>query len=57
MEGLLRYSRVLAIVGDILQVQVAEAAEGERAVVRFNDLAVVEEENGRRSLAGHQYRA
>ena len=51
MEGLLRYSRVLAIVGDILQVQVAEAAEGERAVVRFNDLAVVEEEDGRRSLA------
>jgi V/A-type H+-transporting ATPase subunit B len=51
MEGLVRYSRVLAIVGDILQIQVPENARGGKAVVRFNDLAIVQEEDGRESLA------
>jgi V/A-type H+-transporting ATPase subunit B len=51
MEGLIRYSKVLSIVGDILQVQVPETAAGASAIVRFNDLAVVEEEDGRKSLA------
>jgi V/A-type H+-transporting ATPase subunit B len=51
MEGLIRYSKVLSIVGDILQVQVPETAAGASAIVRFNDLAIVEEEDGRKSLA------
>jgi len=51
MEGLIRYSKVLAIVGDILQVQVPSAAQGTSADVRFNDLAVVADEDGRKSLA------
>ncbi len=51
MEGLIRYSKVLSIVGDILQVQVPETPAGASAIVRFNDLAVVEEEDGRKSLA------
>ena len=51
MEGLIRYSRVLSIVGDILQVQVPETPAGASAIVRFNDLAIVEEEDGRKSLA------
>ena len=48
---LVRYSNILSIVGDILQVQVPEAAADEDAVVRFKDLAIVEQEDGRRSLA------
>ncbi len=53
VEGLVRYSRVQAIVGDILQVQVQvpEAREGDKPVVKFNDLAIVKDENGRESLA------
>ena len=51
MEGLIRYSKVLAIVGDILQVQVPSVAQGTSADVRFNDLAVVADEDGRKSLA------
>lgn len=48
---LVRYSKILSIVGDILQVQVPETAPGEEPVVRFKDLAIVEEEDGRKSLA------
>ena len=48
---LVRYSRILSIVGDILQVQVPEPAAGEEAVVRLKDLAVIEEADGRKSLA------
>jgi V/A-type H+-transporting ATPase subunit B len=51
MEGLIRYSKVLAIVGDILQVQVPEATAATGAAVRFNDLAMIEQEDGHRSLA------
>jgi V/A-type H+-transporting ATPase subunit B len=51
MEELVRYSNVLAIVGDILQVRVPEATEGEKAVVRFNDLAIVQKKDGGKSLA------
>ncbi|MGB5275624.1 MAG: V-type ATP synthase subunit B [Gammaproteobacteria bacterium] len=51
MEGLIRYSKVLAIVGDILQVQVPQTTEATGAVVRFNDLAVIEQEDGHKSLA------
>ena len=51
MERLVRYSRVLAIVGDILQIQVPKAGEGRRAVARLGDLGIVEERDGRKSLA------
>ncbi len=50
-QELVRYSNILSIVGDILQVQVPEAAEDEQAVVRFKDLAIVEGEDGSKSLA------
>ncbi len=48
---LVRYSRVLEIVGDILKVHVPEADKDKGAVVRLGDLAVLEEEEGHRSLA------
>lgn len=51
VHDLVRYSRVLEIVGDILKVQVPEAAADNGPVVRFNDLAVLEGAEGRRSLA------
>ncbi|MDJ0873364.1 MAG: V-type ATP synthase subunit B, partial [Gammaproteobacteria bacterium] len=51
MERLVRYSRVLAIVGDILQIQVPKVGEGKQAVARLGDLAIVEERDGRKSLA------
>ncbi len=51
MERLVRYSRVLAIVGDILQIQVPKVEEGKQAVARLGDLAIVEERDGRESLA------
>ena len=47
---LIKYSRVLEIVGDTLKVRVPEGA-GKRTVVRFGDLAVVEGVDGARSLA------
>ena len=50
-QELIRYSNILSIVGDILQVQVPEAEEGEEPVVRFRDLAIVEQEDGTKSLA------
>jgi V/A-type H+-transporting ATPase subunit B len=50
VRDLIKYSRVLEIVGDTLKVHVPEnTAAG--AVVRFNDLAVVEGVDGARSLA------
>ncbi len=51
MERLVRYSRVLAIVGDILQIQVPKVGEGKQAVARLGDLAIVEERDSRKSLA------
>jgi len=48
---LVRYSRILEIVGDILKVQVPQAEDGEDAAVRFGDLAVLEESEGHKSLA------
>ncbi len=50
-QELVRYSKILSIVGDILQVQVPEAGEGETAIVRFKDLAIIEQEDGSKSLA------
>ncbi|MEM7614064.1 MAG: V-type ATP synthase subunit B [Pseudomonadota bacterium] len=50
VRTLLKYSRVLEIVGDTLKVHVPEGA-GSGAVVRFGDLAVVESVDGASSLA------
>jgi len=47
---LLRYSRILEIVGDIVKVQVP-ATEGREPSARFTDLAVVEDSDGSSSLA------
>ena len=48
---MIRYSRILEIVGDILKVQVPEPAPGQPPLVRLNDLAVVEDAGGQSSLA------
>ena len=48
---LVRYSKVLEIVGDILKVQVPPAGNGDAAAVRFGDLAMIEQTDGATSLA------
>ena len=48
---LVRYSKVLEIVGDILKVRVPQAAANQDAAVRFGDLAILEERDGTQSLA------
>ncbi|MDJ0609781.1 MAG: V-type ATP synthase subunit B [Kiloniellales bacterium] len=48
---LVRYSRILEIVGDILKVEVPEAVDGKGPAVRFGDLAVLEGAEGHKSLA------
>ncbi len=48
---LVRYSRVLEIVGDIIKVYVPMPAAGEPPVVRLRDLAMVEDEGSAKSLA------
>ncbi len=50
-KELVRYSKVLEIVGDILKVQVPESANGGGAPVRFGDLAMLDEDEGSKSLA------
>ncbi|MEM8597304.1 MAG: V-type ATP synthase subunit B [Pseudomonadota bacterium] len=50
VRDLIRYSRVLEIVGDTLKVYVPANA-GNNSAVRFGDLAVVESVDGARSLA------
>ncbi|MEM8581142.1 MAG: V-type ATP synthase subunit B, partial [Pseudomonadota bacterium] len=50
VRDLIRYTRVLEIVGDTLKVQVPESSDGE-SVVRYNDLAVVHSVDGATSLA------
>ena len=49
--NLVRYSRILEIVGDILKVRVPESGDGKGATVRFGDLAVLEQDEGQQSLA------
>ncbi len=48
--GLIKYSRVLEIVGDTLKIQVT-LVEGAETVVRFGDLAVVQGTDEKKSLA------
>ena len=50
-QELVRYSRVLEIVGDILKVQVPGARAEGGAAVRFGDLAVLKDVSGATSLA------
>lgn len=49
-QSLLKYTRVLEIVGDTLKVRVSVEGGGEPAV-RFNDLAVIETVDGHKTLA------
>ncbi len=48
---LVRYSKILAIVGDIIYVHVPESAHGQDTSPRFNDLAIVEGIDGNPFLA------
>ncbi len=48
---LVRYTKVLEIVGDILKVQIPAAAGGKTAPVRLGDLAVLAGSEGHKSLA------
>lgn len=50
VRDLVRYSRILQIVGDTLTVQVP-AQQGANTMVRFGDLAVIEGDESARSLA------
>lgn len=47
---LIRFSRVLEIVGDIMRIRL-EVQEGRTSLARFGDLAVVENTDGRQSMA------
>jgi len=49
--NLVRYCRVLEIIGDILKVRVPPSSGEPRAAVRFGDLAVIGSSDGHRSLA------
>jgi V/A-type H+-transporting ATPase subunit B len=49
-QSLVRYSKILEIVGDIIRVQVPQDANEQNISIRFNDLAVVEDEHGNQSL-------
>jgi V/A-type H+-transporting ATPase subunit B len=51
IQTLVRYSKILEIVGDIIRVQVPESARQKELAPRFNDLAVVENNDGGLSLA------
>ncbi len=50
-QTLIRYSKILEIVGDIIKVQVPDTAHRRESGPRFGDLAVVEYEDGSLSLS------
>lgn len=50
-QTLVRYSKVLEIIGDIIRVQVPESAYAKETGPRYGDLAVVEGSEGEQSLA------
>ena len=50
-QTLVRYSKIIEIVGDIIRVEVPESAHEKETGPRFNDLAVVEGSDGNLSLA------
>ncbi len=51
LQALVRYSKILEIIGDIIRVQVPETAHQQDNSPRFGDLAVVENSDGSLSLA------
>ena len=51
LQSLVRYSKILEIVGDIIKVQVPDGAHQKDMTPRFNDLGVVENSDGSLSLA------
>ena len=50
-QSLMRYARVLEIVGDILKVQVPDVGDADEMLITFDDLGLVEDPSGFRSLA------
>ncbi|OZH54050.1 ATP synthase subunit B [Hydrocoleum sp. CS-953] len=51
LQALVRYSKILEIIGDIIRVQVPDTAHQQENSPRFGDLAVVENSDGSLSLA------
>jgi V/A-type H+-transporting ATPase subunit B len=51
VKVLLRFTNVLEIVGDIVKVRVPIAAENHEAVVKFGDLALLENSQGESLVA------
>ena len=47
IDGLMRYSRVIELVGDILRVHVPPGGLGQEPAARLGDLAVIEDGNAR----------
>lgn len=50
-QSLMRYARILEIVGDIMKVQVPDVGSGDEKPIAFDDLGLVEDPSGFRSLA------
>lgn len=50
-QSLVRYSRILEIVGDTIKVEVPASAPGQAVAARYGDLAIVERPDGEQSLA------
>lgn len=50
-QSLIRYSRILAIIGDILEVETPDSAHGRSESARYGDLALVEDPSGQQSPA------
>lgn len=50
-KTLVRYSKILEIVGDIIKVEVPAGDSGQSTTARFGDLAIIEKEDGDQSLA------
>ncbi len=50
-QTLIRFSRVLEIVGDIMRIRLEAVGEGHSSLARFGDLAVVENADGNSSMA------
>lgn len=50
-QTLIRYTKVLEIVGDIIKVEVPQGLNHNASAARFGDLALVEDVGGYRSLA------
>ena len=50
-KSLVRYSKILEIVGDIIKVEVPASASGQATTARYGDLAIVERIDGDQSMA------